>query len=125
MPYWSVKEPPEDVPTLDDVDLTDLGRFSAGFPRDAKLGGETIRAGDKVTLWWASANRDEAVFAGANLARLEMRLVFEALLDRFEEAALDGPIEWTRSNKHTGVRHMPVVLRRSAAARTAGAGGRA
>ena len=30
--------------------------------RDAEVAGQTIRAGDKVTLWWASANRDEAVF---------------------------------------------------------------
>ena len=35
-----------------------------------------------------------------------------ALLDRFDEIALAGPVEWTRSNKHTGVRHMPVALRR-------------
>jgi cytochrome P450 len=104
--------------------------------RDVALRGQTIRAGDKVTLWWASANRDGAVFAdpfrfdirrhpnphvafghgahfclGANLARMEIRLVFDALLDRFAEITLDGPIEWTRSNKHTGVRHMPVALR--------------
>ncbi len=104
--------------------------------RDVVRGGQTIRAGDKISLWWASANRDDAVFAypfrfdirrqpnphlafgngahfclGANLARIEMRLVFDALLDRFDEIALAGPIEWTRSNKHTGVRHMLVALR--------------
>lgn len=101
--------------------------------RDVELRGQKIRAGDKVTLWWASANRDEDVFPdpfrfdvrrqpnphltfgygnhfclGAALARTEMRLVFAGLLDRFAEIHLDGPIEWTRSNKHTGVRHMPV-----------------
>jgi len=101
--------------------------------RDVTIREETIRTGDKVTLWWASANRDEAVFSepfrfdirrtpnphfafghgghfclGANLARMEIRLVFDALLDRFDAIALAGPIEWTRSNKHTGVRHMPV-----------------
>jgi cytochrome P450 len=105
--------------------------------RDVTLHGRTVNAGDKVTLWWASANRDDAVFAdpfrfdirrapnphlafghgthfclGANLARIEMRLVFDALLDRVDEIALAGPIEWTRSNKHTGVRHMPVTVRR-------------
>jgi cytochrome P450 len=106
--------------------------------RDVTLRGQTLRRGDKVTLWWASANRDEEVFAdpfrfdlrrkpnphlafghgshfclGANLARMEIRLVFEALLDRFDEIALAGPVGWTRSNKHTGVRHMPVTLKRS------------
>jgi cytochrome P450 len=103
--------------------------------RDMVVGGATIRAGDKVTLWWASANRDETVFAepfrfdvrrspnphlafghgahfclGAALARIEIRVVLDALLDRFACIALDGPVEWTRSNKHTGVRHMPVLL---------------
>jgi cytochrome P450 len=101
--------------------------------RDVTLHGETIRAGDKVTLWWASANRDDAVFAepfrfdvartpnphvafglgshfclGATLARIEVRLVLEALLARIDGLALDGPVECTRSNKHTGLRHMPV-----------------
>jgi cytochrome P450 len=104
--------------------------------RDASVGGETIRAGDKVALWWASANRDEAVFAdpfrfdvrrdpnphlafgdgahfclGAALARLEIRVMLDALLERVEAVELLGPIVWTRSNKHAGVRHLPVRLR--------------
>ena len=103
--------------------------------RNVAMRGHAIRAGDKVVLWWASANRDEEVFAdpfrfdiarhanphlafghgahfclGAALARLEIRLVFDAMLDRFDTVALAGPIEWTRSNKHTGVRHMPVKV---------------
>jgi cytochrome P450 len=103
--------------------------------RETTIDGHAIRAGDKVVLWWSSANRDEAVFAepfrfdvgrdpnphlafghgghfclGAALARLEMRLVFERLLARFAAAELAGPVVWTRSNKHAGVRHMPVVL---------------
>jgi cytochrome P450 len=104
--------------------------------RDVELAGATIRAGDKVTLWWASANRDAEVFPepsrfdvrrapnphlafgqgthfclGASLARTEIRLVLEALLARVAQVTLAGPVEWTRSNKHTGVRHMPVTLR--------------
>jgi cytochrome P450 len=102
---------------------------------DVALRDQTIRAGDKVALWWASANRDEAVFAdpfrfdvrrtpnphlafghgghfclGAALARLEIRVVLDALLSRCARVELAGPVEWTRSNKHTGVRHMPVIL---------------
>ena len=94
-----------------------------------------IAAGDKVTLWWASANRDEDVFAdpftfdvartpnphlafghgghfclGANVARTEIRLVLEAFVDRFDGLVPDGPVEWARTNKHTGVRHAPVAL---------------
>jgi cytochrome P450 len=105
--------------------------------RDASLSGERIAAGDKVTLWWSSANRDEIVFPdpfrfdvrrqpnrhlafghgnhfclGAVLARLEIRLVLDALLDRVVGCGLAGPVEWTRSNKHTGVRHMPIAFER-------------
>jgi cytochrome P450 len=104
--------------------------------RDVAVGGEQIRAGDKVTLWWASANRDEEVFAdpfrfdvrrtpnphlafgyrthfclGANLARLEIRIVLEELLDRFVQFRLEGPVSRFRTNKHAGVKHMPVSFR--------------
>jgi cytochrome P450 len=103
--------------------------------RDVEVGGTRIKAGDKVTLWWASANRDEQVFddpfvfdirrspnphlafgyrshfcLGANLARLEIRIMLEELQRRFERLSLDGPIERFRTNKHAGVRHMFVTL---------------
>jgi cytochrome P450 len=103
--------------------------------RDIEMHGQQIRAGDKVSLWWASANRDDAVFAdpyvfdiernpnphlafgrgvhfclGASLARMEIRVMFDALLDRVGSVTLTGPIEYVRSNKHSGVRHMPVTI---------------
>jgi len=103
--------------------------------RDVEISGQQIRAGDKVTLWWASANRDESVFTdpytfdiarnpnphlafgrgthfclGAALARMEIRVVLDALLDKVRQVSLTGPVEYVRSNKHAGVRHMPVHL---------------
>ncbi|MDL4815999.1 cytochrome P450 [Actinomadura opuntiae] len=103
--------------------------------RDTTIADQQIRAGDKVTLWWASANRDEEIFPdphhfditrtpnphlafgrgshfclGAALARMEMRVVLDTLLDRVDSLELTAPIEHTRSNKHTGIRHMPVHL---------------
>jgi cytochrome P450 len=103
--------------------------------RTLELGGETIGAGDKVVFWEASANRDERVFAdpfrfdlrrdpnphlgfghgihhclGASLARLEIRVVLDELFDRVRGIELTGPVEWTRSNKHTGIRRLPVRL---------------
>ena len=48
---------------------------------------------------------------GANLARLEMRVIFTELLDRLTDLALAGEVEWTRSNKHTGIRHLPIRYR--------------
>jgi cytochrome P450 len=103
--------------------------------RQATLGGCAIAPGDKVLFWEASANRDELVFAdsmefdirrdpnphlsfghglhyclGASLARLEMRVMFEELLPRFDSYELAAPVEWTRSNRHTGIRHLHVRL---------------
>lgn len=101
--------------------------------RDVTLGGCQIAAGDKVQIWEGSANRDPLVFAdpdvfditrkpnphlgfgqgvhyclGANLARLELRVLFEELLTRFSAARLVKPVEWARSNRHTGIRHLVV-----------------
>ncbi|MGH9018628.1 MAG: cytochrome P450, partial [Acidimicrobiales bacterium] len=107
--------------------------------RDVEVAGCPIKAGDKVTLWWASANRDDAVFddpfvfdirrspnphvafgyrshfcLGANLARMEIRILLDALLDRVDDVCLDGVITRFRTNKHAGVKHMPVTFRRRA-----------
>jgi cytochrome P450 len=104
--------------------------------RDAELAGCEIKAGDKVQIWEGSANRDPLVFEnadtfdiarkpnphlgfgqgvhyclGANLARLELRVLYEELLTRFGSVRLVKPVEWTRSNRHTGIRHMVVELR--------------
>jgi cytochrome P450 len=104
--------------------------------RDTDLHGHAVKAGDKVTLWWPSANRDESVFddpfrfdirrtpnphltfgyrshycMGANLARLEIRVILDELLDRLEGFELCGPVERVRTNKHAGVWHMPMTFR--------------
>ena len=100
--------------------------------RDVLLGGCQVEAGQKVQIWEGSANRDELVFPdadvfdvtrtpnphlgfgqgvhyclGAHLARLELRVLFEELLGRFASVSLAGPVEWTRSNRHTGIRSLP------------------
>jgi cytochrome P450 len=105
--------------------------------RRTVLGGHTIEAGDKVLVWEGSANRDESVFErsmdfnirrspnphlafghgihfclGSNLARLEMRVLFEELFGEFSSYELAEPVEWARSNRHTGVRHMKVRMSR-------------
>ncbi len=104
--------------------------------RDVELRGQTIREGDKVTLWWPSANRDDTVFAdpfrfdirrthnphltfghgthfclGANLARLEIRIMFEELLERLDGFELIGPVRRARTNKHAGVTSVPLAFR--------------
>ena len=104
--------------------------------RAATLGGQSIEPGQKVLVWEGSANRDSLVFdspdtfdvtrkpnphlgfgqgvhycLGANLARLELRVLFEELLGRFRSVQVVKPVEWTRSNRHTGIRHLVVELR--------------
>jgi cytochrome P450 len=100
-----------------------------------ELAGHRIEPGDKVLVWEGSANRDERVFAdadrfdvardpnphlafghgvhhclGASLARLEMRIVLGALLDRYGRIEQAGEPEWTRSNRHTGLRRLDLTL---------------
>jgi cytochrome P450 len=104
--------------------------------RDAEIRGTKIAAGQKVVLWYPSGNRDEDVFRdpyvfdvsrtpndhiafgigehfclGAGLARLELRVIFEELLSRYSSVELARPVEWARSNRHTGIRHLVVEFR--------------
>ena len=89
-----------------------------------------------MLVWEGSANRDAAVFGdadcfdikrkpnphlgfgqgvhyclGASLARLELLVLFEELLSRFSSVEVVKPVDWTRSNRHTGIRHLVVELR--------------
>ncbi|MCB0989920.1 MAG: cytochrome P450, partial [Acidimicrobiales bacterium] len=102
--------------------------------RDVELAGTNIRAGDKVTFWEMSANRDETVFdrpfefdvgrspnphlgfgwgihfcLGANLARLEMKVALEALLDRYSGFEAAGDLEWMPNNRLWGLRRFAVT----------------
>jgi cytochrome P450/ferredoxin-NADP reductase len=107
--------------------------FRRTATRDVDLAGQLIKAGDKVVMWFASGNRDETVFAdpyrldlsrypnnhmtfgkgphmclGANLARLEIRIMFETLLPRLASVEQAGPITYVRSNFVNGIKSFPV-----------------
>ena len=104
--------------------------------RESELGGKTIKAGDKVTLWYGSANRDASVFGdpdrfdvsrapndhltfgfgahfclGAQLARLELKVIFEELFDRLPDIAQNGEATRLRSNIFNGLEKLPVRFR--------------
>ena len=107
--------------------------FRRTATEDTELGGQKLRAGEKVVLWYNSANRDEAVFGdpfafrvdrspnehvgfggpgahhclGANLARREMTVVFRELLRRLPDLEISGPPEMLRSNFIHGIKRMP------------------
>ena len=104
--------------------------------RDVELGGQAISAGQKVTLWYGSANRDAEFFAdpdrfdvsrtpndhltfgygahfclGAQLARLELRVVFGELFDRLPHISPNGEPRRLRSNIFSGLEKLPVRFR--------------
>ena len=112
-----------------------LHYFRRTATEDVVLSGAHIRKGDKVAMYYTSANRDEAVFAdsqrfditrspnpqlsfgigehfclGVHLARLEGRIFFEELLTSFPGIALTGKPERVRSNLNNGVKRLPVRL---------------
>lgn len=113
---------------------TPVMHFRRTATRDLELGGQQIAAGDKVVIWYISANRDERVFdhpdtfdierspnehvafggggphfcLGANLARLEINVMFEEILDRLHDIELSGPVSRLRSNFINGLKHVPL-----------------
>jgi cytochrome P450 len=110
--------------------------FRRTATRDVELGGKRIREGDKVVLWFASGNRDEDVFTdphgfdvtrtpndhltfgkgsphfclGNTLARLEIRVMFEELLQRLAGIRLAGEVRRVRSNFVNGIKELPVEV---------------
>ena len=112
---------------------------------DTRIGDQPVAEGDKVLIFYISANRDDAVFdepfrfdverspndhvafggggphfcLGANLARLEIRVLFEELLRRLPDMAPAGPVRRLRSNFINGIKHLPVRFTPAPSARPA------
>ncbi len=110
--------------------------FRRTATRDFEMHGKTVRAGDKVLYWWASANRDEAVYdqpnrvnlarhpnrhlsfgqggphvcLGMHLARLEVRVLFQELARRIRTIEAAGPHRFLRSNFISGIKDLPVTV---------------
>jgi cytochrome P450 len=117
--------------------VTPVNLFRRTAVRDTELGGRRIAEGDKVVVFYASANRDAAVFAdpysfdvgrdpnphlgfggggphfclGAHLARLELSVLFETLLDAVPNIELGGNVRRLRSSFINGIKEMPVRVR--------------
>jgi cytochrome P450 family 142 subfamily A polypeptide 1 len=117
--------------------VTPIQNMNRTATRDAELAGQKIRAGDRLLLLYPSANRDERVFArpfefdverrpndhvafggfgrhhclGAQLARLELRVLFEELLAKWAHVELAAPGKPLRRRRGTfvlGIEEMPV-----------------
>jgi cytochrome P450 len=114
-----------------------LHYFRRTATADTELRGVPINAGDKVAMYYTSANRDEDVFAdphvfdihrdpnphlsfgiaehfclGVHLARLEGKVFFEELLATFPSIELTGDAVRTRSNLNNALKRLPVRLTR-------------
>jgi hypothetical protein len=108
--------------------------FRRTLTADVELRGKRMKAGDKVVLWYASANYDGEHFespdefrvdrapndhvafglhsphlcVGAHLARLELRVLFEEIAQRWQSVELVGEPERLRSNFISGIKNLPI-----------------
>lgn len=108
--------------------------FRRTATQDTEMGGRVIKAGDKVVIWFISANYDERQFPepfhfdirrspnehaafglkgphrclGEYLARIEIRVLFEELLPRLADIRLNGRVSRLRSNFIAGIKRLPV-----------------
>jgi cholest-4-en-3-one 26-monooxygenase len=111
--------------------------FRRNVTADTELGGQALAAGDKVSIWYVSANRDEDVFddpfrfdierspndhvafggggphfcLGSSLARMEIHVLFEELAQRVPVLRAAGEPQPLRSNFIGGIKHLPVELK--------------
>ena len=116
--------------------VTPVMNFRRTAMCDATLSGTEIKESDKVVFFHASANRDEDVFddpdtfdigrspnphiafggggphfcLGTNLARMEIRVMYEHLLDRMPDIRQDGDVKRLQSQFINGVKHLPVAF---------------
>jgi|TARA_B100000315_G_scaffold247536_1_gene276335 cytochrome P450 len=104
--------------------------------QDYELGGQKIREGDKVVMWYLSGNRDESVFEnpdkliidrpnarghvsfgfgvhrcmGNRLAEMQLRVLWEEIMKRFHTVEVVGDVERLSNNFIRGIKNVPVRL---------------
>jgi cholest-4-en-3-one 26-monooxygenase len=114
--------------------VSPINQFRRTATRDTELGGKRIKEGDKVVLFYGSANRDERVFEnpdvfdvgrdpnphlgfggggphfclGTHLARMNLSIIFETILDRMPDIRPVGEPRRLRSNFVNGVKELQV-----------------
>ncbi|MFI0357024.1 cytochrome P450 [Actinomadura sp. 9N407] len=113
-------------------------QFRRTLKEDHELGGHPFQAGDKVVLYYLAANRDPAVFTdpdafditrspnphvgfggpgphlclGANLARMELKIMFRELYGRLPELRAAGEPEYLLSSFDNGITRLPFTYRK-------------
>ena len=138
--FRMLKDDPSLVPSATEEVLrwgSPVMYFRRNVIHDVAVNGHQFKAGDKVSLWYISADRDERVFPapftfdikrtpnehvafggggphfclGANLARMEMNVMFEELIRRVASVEQTGAVQRLRSNFVNGIKHLPVRMR--------------
>ena len=105
--------------------------------RDVELGGKVIPKGSRVILWYVSGNRDSDVIPeadrfiidrqnvrnhlsfgmgihrcmGNRLAEMQLRILWEEIMERFEHVEVVGPAKRIRNNFIRGFHELPVRVR--------------
>jgi cytochrome P450 len=135
--YQKLRDHPELIPNM----VSEIIRWQTPLPhmrrtatQDTEIAGKQIKKGDKIVMWYVSANRDDAVFdrpdefridrenarqhlafgigvhfcMGSRLAEMQLRVLWEEVLARFREVELVGPPVRVRSNFVRGYTHLPV-----------------
>ena len=106
--------------------------------KDAVLGGQKIKAGDKVLMWYVSGNRDSTAISNADkflidrkdarkhlsfgfgihrcmgnrLAEMQLRVLWEEILKRFEKIEMTGPEVMVNSSFVKGYSYLPVTIKK-------------
>jgi cytochrome P450 len=135
--YQKLRDDPKLIPNMVSEIIrwqTPLAYMRRTATRDAELGGKRIRKGDKVAMWYVSANRDEAVFEapnelridrknarqhlsfglgvhfcmGSRLAEMQLRVLWEEALRRFRAIEVVGEPVRVRSSFVKGYAKLPV-----------------
>ena len=106
--------------------------------KDTVLGGQNIKAGDKVLMWYVSGNRDSTAISDADnflidrpdarkhlsfgfgihrcmgnrLAEMQLRVLWEEILKRFKKIEMTGPVKMVNSSFVKGYSHLPVIIKK-------------
>ena len=137
--YDLLRERPELIPNMVSEIIrwqTPLAHMRRRATRDVEFGGQTIREGDKVVMWYVSGNRDETVIddpyafridrekarqhlsfgfgihrcMGNRLAEMQLRILWEEIQQRFHKIEVVGDPVRIRSPFVKGYAELPVVL---------------
>jgi cytochrome P450 len=134
-----LRENPDLIPSMVSETIrwqTPLAYMRRRATRDFELGGKTIKAGDKVAMWYVSGNRDEEVIdrpneyiidrervrqhlsfgfgihrcVGNRLAELQLKVIWEEIIKRFPKIEVTGQPRRVYSAFVKGYEHLPVVI---------------